>query len=115
MGTFFSRYRVYSMSINKNMEIKKMTKKQIIKTIEDKHQRMDWFITYHQNSADKSLSKADAKLKIWIANVDKDYVGDCYRDYRDSEEMATYDSHCEIVRCYKEQKEMLGELLEEIN
>ena len=124
MGTFLSRWRGNNMTAIENIEEiietssqlnkeSKMTKKEIIKTIEDKHRKANQNIASHQNNADKYLSKADAKLKAWVDNG-KD-IGDCYKDYTECEEMRMSDSHASLVRSYKLQKEMLGELLEEIN
>ena len=84
-----------------------MTKKNMIAHIEERFNKMDWFITYHQDMADDGL--VDAQLLL-----DNTEVLMSHTDYQECEGMRKHISHRGIVSEYKSQKDLLNEILTEI-
>ena len=83
-----------------------MTKKDMIAHIEERFNKMDWFITYHQDKADKGLAKAELLLdKGWSTS---------FREYQECLGMRRHKTHSDIVRDYKSNKDLLNEILTEI-
>ena len=93
--------RVISMNTNK-LEIIKMTKKNMIAHIEERFNKMDWFIAHHQENATKNQLKADEILEK------------SYEEYRDSKEKLNARIHRNLVEEYKAKKDLLNEILTEI-
>lgn len=83
-----------------------MTKKNMIAHIEERFNKMDWFIAYHQDKADEGLREA----KLLLDNTE----GMSYQDYQDCKGMMNNHSHERIVRQYKSNKDLLNEILTEI-
>lgn len=104
MGTFIPSCHIYSMNINKHKGYK-MTKKNMIAHIEERFNKMDWFITYHQDKADEGLLLANKQLRE---------EGLSLQEYNDCKGMIKHDSHSQIVEIYKHKKDMLNEILTEI-
>tara|TARA_R100000084_G_scaffold95347_1_gene49144 strand:- start:870 stop:1166 length:297 start_codon:yes stop_codon:yes gene_type:complete len=83
-----------------------MTKTNMIKLIEYKFKRMDWFINHHQEKADYFQSEA----RLLLDNTE----GMTYTEYETSDAMRKYKSHSCIVREYKAKKDLLNNILVEI-
>lgn len=106
MGTFTAQCHIYSMNTNKQTNgVKKMTKKDMVKTIVDRFNKMDWFINYHQEKA----NYWEAEAKLILDNSDM-----TFQEYEESQGMMNYKSHSSIVREYKNKKDLLNSLLVEI-
>ena len=83
-----------------------MTKKNMIAHIEERFNKMDWFIAYHQDKADAGLREA----KLLLDNTE----GMSYEDYQSCEGMLNHRTHERIVQQYKSNKDLLNEILTEI-
>jgi len=105
VGTFIPSCHIYSMNINKHKGYK-MTKKNMIAHIEERFNKMDWFIAYHQDKADAGLIEAN----LLLDNTE----GMDYLDYNECEGMRKHKGHSSIVRQYKSNKDLLNEILTEI-
>ena len=83
-----------------------MTKKNMIAHIEERFNKMDWFIAYHQDKADAGHIEAT----LLFDNT----KGMTLQEYLECDAMRSYDGHLNIVSEYKSNKDLLNEILTEI-